>query len=252
MIGLQLPYVLGAIHDYTLPQLLLYGALFSGLVIVLRVAWMFPGARLATLIRNRILRQKRFMPSARGILIVGWMGMRGVIALAAAIALPRALQDGQAFVQRDLIIFLAFSVIFVTLVLQGLTLPLLVRALGLADAPGPDPEQESARREMLMAALAHLPRSRGADESEFGMLYEKLSGQYQQRLTALSGDEKNERAVVSKHHRRHNHLVRQLLRVEWHTAVRLRNEGRINDETLRELEYELDLRELQTTDGMPR
>src|SRR5262245_15402792 len=251
IIGLQLPYVLAAIHDYTLAQLLLYGALFSGLVILLRVAWMFPGALLATLIRNHILHQKRFMPSARGILIVGWTGMRGVIALAAAIALPRVLQDGQPFAQRNLIIFLAFSVIFVTLVLQGLTLPFLVRALGLAAAPGPDLEQQSARREMLIAALAHLQSSRRTDESEFETLYEHLSGQYQQRLSSLSRDEKKERAI-SEHHRRHGELVRDLLRVERQTVVRLRNEGRINDETLRELEHELDLREVQTPDATLR
>ena len=249
--GLQLPYVLDAIHDYTLPQLLLYGALFSGLVILLRVVWMFPGALLAQLIRNHILRQKRFMPSARGILIVGWTGMRGVIALAAAIALPRVLGDGQPFAQRNLIIFLAFSVIFVTLVLQGLTLPALVRALGLTVAPEPNDEQESARREMLTAALAYLQKSRKTDESEFGVLYEDLSGHYQQRLSALSGEGDKETAALSKHRRRHNRLMRELLRVERQTAVRLRNEGRINDETLRELEHELDLREVQTPEGMP-
>ena len=244
IIGLQLPYVLAAIHDYTLPQLLLYGALFSGLVILLRLVWMFPGAFLAKLIRNHVLHQKRFMPTARGILIVGWTGMRGVIALAAAIALPQMLENGQPFAQRNLIIFLAFSVIFVTLVLQGLTLPPLVRALGLAIAPGPNREEESARREMLQAALAYLQKVREKDGEEFQALYEDLAGHYQQRLTALSGEADKERAAVSKHHRRHNSLVRELLRVERQTAVRLRNEGHINDETLRELEQELDFRQV--------
>jgi CPA1 family monovalent cation:H+ antiporter len=243
IIGLQLPHVLAAIPDYTLPQLLLYGSLFSGLVILLRLIWMFPGAFLAQLIRTHVLRQKRFMPSARAILIVGWTGMRGVIALAAAIALPQVLENGQPFVQRNLIIFLAFSAIFVTLVLQGLTLPSLVRALGLAVAPEPNREEESARREMLKAALAHLQRSRSKDEDEFGAVYEDLAGHYQQRLTALSEGDGQEGTTASKHHRRHTRLQRELLRVERQTAVRLRNEGHINDETLRELEHELDLRE---------
>lgn len=235
----------------TLSQLVLYGALFSGLVILLRVVWMFPGAFLAQLIRTHILHQKRFKPSAQGILIVGWTGMRGVIALAAAIALPQVLENGQPFAQRNLIIFLAFSVILVTLVLQGLTLPPLVRALGLAVAPGPNREEESARREMLEAALTYLQRSRKKDGDEFVALYEDLTGHYQQRLTVLSGEEDEERAAVSKHHRRHNRLVRELLRVERQTAVRLRNEGHINDETLRELERELDLREVDL-EGAPQ
>jgi monovalent cation/hydrogen antiporter len=243
LIGLQLPYVLAAIRDYTLPQLLLYGALFSGLVIMLRIIWIFPGAFIAQLIRRRILGQRDFKTTPAGILIVGWTGMRGVIALAAAIALPEVLANGHPFAQRHLIIFLAFSAIFVTLVLQGLTLPPLVRALGLAAVPGPNREEESARREMLQAALTYLQRSREREEGEFDALYEDLTGHYQQRLTAFSAEETKESASVARDHRRHNRLVRDLLRVERQTAVRLRDEGHINDETLRELQHELDLRE---------
>src|SRR6185437_15914084 len=103
---------------------------------------MFPGAFLAYWIRTRILHQEVSCPSAAGVLILGWTGMRGVIALAAAIALPQTLANGAPFPQRNLIIFLAFSVIFTTLVLQGLTLPVLVRLLGLAETRGPNKEEE--------------------------------------------------------------------------------------------------------------
>jgi CPA1 family monovalent cation:H+ antiporter len=95
------------------------------------------------------LHQDAPLPPARQIFIVGWTGMRGVISLAAAIALPQTLANGAPFVQRDLIIFLTFSVILVTLVLQGLTLPPLVRALGLAGASGRNCEEEEARRIIL-------------------------------------------------------------------------------------------------------
>jgi hypothetical protein len=97
---------------------------------------------------------------------------------------------------------------------------------------------------MLQAALAYLQKVREKDGEEFQALYGDLAGHYQQRLAALSGEADKERAAVSKHHRRHNRLVRELLRVERQTAVRLRNEGHINDETLRELEQELDFREV--------
>jgi Na+/H+ antiporter len=243
ILGLQLPYILGAIHDYTLKQLLLYAGLFSALVILLRMMWAFPGAFLAHQIRTRILHQKDFIFVPKGVLIVGWTGMRGVVALAAAISLPQALENGQPFAQRDLIIFLTFSVIFVTLVLQGLTLPPLVRVLGLAAMPGRNTEEESARRQMLEAALAHLQESREQDGPELEAFYEDLAGHYQHRLTALSAEEDNESAGTMTDHRRHQRLVRESLRVERETAVRLRNERQINDETLRELEHELDLRE---------
>src|SRR4029077_10915785 len=131
LIGLQLPHVLAGIRGYSLPRLLLYGALFSAIVIVLRLLWMYPGASIAYLIRTRLLHQTYTMPSAKQVFVVGWTGMRGVVALAAAIALPETISDGTLFPQRNLIIFLTFSVILVTLVLQGLTLPPLIRALGL-------------------------------------------------------------------------------------------------------------------------
>jgi Na+/H+ antiporter len=252
LIGLQLPHVLAGIHEYRLSTLLLYGALFSGLVIVLRLLWMFPGARLANLIRTRILHQNEKLPSWRGLLVVGWTGMRGVIALAAAIALPETLANGNPFPQRDLIVFLAFSVIFVTLVLQGLTLPFVIRVLGVPGSSKDenDEEEKLARREMLDAALAHLEESRKGDESEFQEIYDDLTGHYRHRLAAVSGKDNPEDGLRPDHRERHTRLLRDLLRVERQTALRLRNQGRINDETLRQLEYELDLREANPSAGV--
>src|SRR5262249_7342973 len=152
-LGLQFPYVLEGTRDHSLRELLLYGAIFSALLILLRLIWVFPGARLSYFIRRRVLHQGDRLPPARQIFSVGWTGMRGVIALAAAIALPHRLANGAPFAQRELIIFLAFSVILVTLVLQGLTLAPLIRALGLAGAPGRNTEAEEARRIILEAAL---------------------------------------------------------------------------------------------------
>jgi Na+/H+ antiporter len=242
LIGLQLPYVLAGIHEYSMRQLLLYGVIFSAFVILLRILWVFPGAYAARFIRSTIFQQNRLFPKARGILIVGWTGMRGVISLAAAIALPQMLKNGQPFAQRNLIIFLTFSVIFVTLVLQGLTLPPLVRALGLASTSERNEEEESARREMIQAGLAHLRRSREAHDNEFAGVYDDLENHYDHRLHAVSQEE-TEEPGDSARHRKHTELVRELLAVERQTAVRLRNQNRINDETLRQLEHELDLRE---------
>jgi CPA1 family monovalent cation:H+ antiporter len=247
LIGLQLPYALAGIHGYSLGTLVLYGALFSGLVIALRVIWVFPGAFVSQLIRTRVLHQSIKPPKARAILVLGWAGMRGVIALAAAIALPQTLADGSPFPQRNLIIFLAFSVILVTLVGQGLTLPWLVRTLRVFDPPGPNLEEEAARREVLQAALAHLENSRKKAETEFDAIYEDLAGHYRQRLAALTGKEDTETGTSPLHQKHLSRLSRDLLRIERQTAVRLRNEGQINDATLRQLEYELDLREAAPT-----
>jgi monovalent cation/hydrogen antiporter len=245
LIGLQLPVVREGIRNYSLGSLLLYGCLFSALVIVLRLLWVFPGATLAYWIRRRVLHQNERRPPARQIFVTGWTGMRGVIALAAALSLPERLADGTPFPQRNLIIFLTFSVILVTLVLQGLTLPALIRALGLAGAAGPNCEETEARRIMAEAALDRLERvSRDVDPS-LAPLYEDLKEHYRRRLSALhqSGGNQDEAEVDQKAYERFLEVSLELLQAERETAVRLRNDGRINDEVLRQLLNELDLSE---------
>lgn len=246
LIGLQLPYVLEAIKDHNLRNLILYGMGFSAFLIALRLIWMFPGAYFANLIRRRILHQDERMPGTRQIFVVGWTGMRGVISLAAAFALPQTLANGSPFAQRNMIIFLAFSVILVTLVLQGLTLPVFIRLLGLAGTAVPHNEEREARRVILEAALAHLDQARKGNDPGTAEAYEDLSQHYRHRLAALSetGDEAEEKSAFG-FYQRFVDLSRELLRVERQTAVQLRNQRRINDELLRELERELDLNDAQ-------
>jgi CPA1 family monovalent cation:H+ antiporter len=208
---------------------------------------MFPATRLSYWIRTRILRQSYPMPSAKQIFVVGWTGMRGVVALAAAIALPELLPDGSSFPQRNLIIFLTFSVILVTLVLQGLTLPPLIRALGLAGKSGTDGEEEEARRIITSTALTHLESARGQDLEDFVAVYDDLARRYTRRLASLSRENSEADGMSNQELARYRKILGELLRLERRTAVRLRNEGRINDEVLRKIEHELDLSETRLT-----
>jgi Na+/H+ antiporter len=244
LIGLQLPYVLENIRDHNLGRLIAYAAGFSGFLILLRLIWMFPGAYFANLIRRRILHQQEPLPGVRRIFVIGWTGMRGVISLAAAIALPQTIAGGAPFMQRNMIIFLAFSVILVTLVLQGLTLPPLIRALGLADASESSSEEEEkdARRTILQAALQYLDEAREKAKPEASEVYDDISQHYRSRLASLSEDMTlSADGVRPGFHKQYVDVSRKLLKVERQTAVRLRNERRISDELLRELEHELDL-----------
>ena len=243
LIGLQLPYVLAGIRGYGRGRLLLYGALFSGIVIVLRLLWIYPGAHVAYFIRTRILRQSYALPSAKQIFVVGWTGMRGVVALAAAIALPEVLANGAPFPQRNMIVFLTFCVILVTLVLQGLTLPPLIRALGLAGKGGDDGEEDEARRIITSTALSHLESARAEDLEDFAAVYDDLARRYTHRLASLNKENGEESGMTNRELGRYRKILSELLRVERKTAVRLRNEGRINDEVLRKIEHELDLSE---------
>jgi CPA1 family monovalent cation:H+ antiporter len=253
LIGLQLPFVRAGIRGYGLGALLLSGAAVSALVIVLRLAWVFPGARFSYLIRRRVLGQDEHVPPARQLLVVGWTGMRGVIALAAAMSLPRTVAGGAPFPQRNLIVFLTFCVILATLVVQGLTLPPLIRLLGLAGAAGPACEETEARRIGIQAALDHLDRTRPAAQPDLQPIYDDLALHYRQRLADLTGEASTAKGirVQPDHDARFRDLSRELAQTERETAIRLRDEGRINDEVLRQLERELDLTETRLQPARP-
>jgi CPA1 family monovalent cation:H+ antiporter len=242
LIGLQLPSIRAAIRGYSLAALLVDGAIFSAMLILLRLASVFPSARLSYVLRTRIGHQHEQPPGARAIFVIGWTGMRGVVSLAAALSLPAVLADGSPFPQRNLIVFLTFCVIVVTLVLQGATLPPLIRALGLAGTQGPNCEELEARRIVIAAALSHLEEAKVRDSEDVAVFYEDLAGHYRQRQVALSIHDADQEAAVAESNRFRD-LSLEALTVERETAVRLRNEGRINDEVLRRIERELDLNE---------
>jgi monovalent cation/hydrogen antiporter len=246
MIGLQLPFVLAGIREYRMSQLLLYGAIFSALLIALRVIWLYPGALFANIVRRRVFHQNERYPSRKSIFIVGWTGMRGVIALAAALSLPEMLSNGTPFPQRNLIIFLTFCVILVTLVLQGLTLAPLIRFLGLAGQSGPEEEEREARRIILEEALKHIKERREASESQnhhLAAAFDDALTKYKRRLSAVTGQSYEQHGIDAEDHAHIVDLGRQLVQIERETAVRLRNEGLISDQVLRQIEYELDLNE---------
>ena len=216
--------------------------LFSLLLILfLRLFWVFPGAHAAHFIRTRLLHQNEKRPEARQVFVVGWTGMRGVLALAAAMSLPRTVANGSPFPHRDLIVFLTFSVILVTLVLQGLTLPWLIRVLGLDAGSGPNCEQQKGRRLVLQAALTRLDDMRQSDPSVVTEQYEDLVRHYEHRLASIGDDHQG--TTHAQQYFRFVDLSRALLDVEREAALRLWDEGRIADEVLREMEYEMDLNE---------
>jgi CPA1 family monovalent cation:H+ antiporter len=253
LIGLQLPYVMAGIEGYSRWTLLKYGMAFSVVLIVLRLVWMYPAAMLATLIRRRLKMEGTEFPPAKSVFVLGWTGMRGVVALAAAISLPETLADGRPFTQRNLIVFLTFSVILVTLVVQGLTLPPLIRWLGLAGnvetspkgLPGVTGEERVARCALLMAAIVHLEKgARGAKNHTEEHVFEDLLHRYKHRLEAIQEEQAEESGQgAGASWWKERELVQSTLKVERGTLIRLRDEGEIGDDVLRELEAELDLAE---------
>ncbi len=246
LIGLQLPYILGGISEYSHWTLLKYGLAFSVVLILLRLIWMFPSVLLSRLVRTRLLHQHLARMNVREVFVVGWTGMRGVVALAAAISLPVALGDGSRFAQRDLIIFLTFSTIFVTVVVQGLTLAPLIRALNLtAAAPGCD-EEVAARRTVLQQVITYLESeeisARTADDKHG---YEDLLDRYRDRLESLEPAPVTADAPKSDPElfRQRRKLYLETVQMQRRILLRLRDQGEIGDDVQRRLERELDLSE---------
>jgi CPA1 family monovalent cation:H+ antiporter len=146
-----------------------------------------------------------------------------------------------------LIVFLAFSVVVWTLVAQGLSLASLIRALGLAGGSGPNCEEQEASRIAIQAALAHLEETRGHDRPEYGEVYDDLAQHYRERLDALAGAGALDGGpdVQPLHYHKRRALSHELVGVQRRVLLRLRRDGRINDQVLREMERDLDLQEAQ-------
>jgi Na+/H+ antiporter len=253
LIGLQFPLVLHGMRPYNWPDLLGTAAFVSLLLIGLRMIWMYPGSRIAWLIRHKLLKQKMAAPNNRQLAVLGWSGLRGVLTLAAALSLPEATESGAAFPHRATIIFLAFSVILVTLVGQGLTLPWLTRRLGVCAPSGTSEEENGARRALATAAMNRLEQMLhevdDSDESAKARYTMKLlQDSYQRRLEALEEADASESRSAGKTlldlnlYTEFSGKVRETERSE---LYRLQSTGAIGDGTARKLERELDLLELR-------
>jgi CPA1 family monovalent cation:H+ antiporter len=244
LIGLQLPYVVAGIRgEYGLRTLLEYGAIFSVILIALRMIWVFPAVKIASSLRRWTGHMEK-QPQPREIFVIGWTGMRGVLALAAAISVPATLASGTPFASRNLIVFLAFCVILVTLVVQGLTLPSLIRILGLAGATGMSVEEKEARRIALEEAISYLEEGRKQRGDGFFHAFDDLLDRYQHRLALVkTGHDEEDEKNGAGTYRQVIEVAEGAVRAEPRAIIRLRDEGRISDDVLRTMERELDLEE---------
>lgn len=248
LIGLQLPEVLRALSGRSTAQLVWYALVMSLAVILVRILWVFPATYLPRLLFPSI-RQHDPYPSWRHVAVVAWTGMRGVVSLAAALALPMTVQDGSPFPGRDLILFLTFIVILATLVLQGLSLPAFIRGLGITGDDIAEKEETSARLKANRAALARIDEIAASEEIPAAII-ERLRAEYEDRIQQLeSTDHDNgqvSRGLFSSNYER---ISRQALRVERDTILKLRNQRVINDEVLRRIQRDIDLAEARLGDG---
>jgi CPA1 family monovalent cation:H+ antiporter len=241
--GFQMRALLEKSREFAALDILSATLLVAAIVIVARFVWVYPASYLPRFFSAQLRRRDPY-PSWRSVFVIGFTGVRGAVSLAAALALPYALPDGESFPYRDMILFVTFGVILITLVGLGLTLPVVVKLLGvtrvgyreqLAEHEG----EIAARREALGAALASLDAMTN-DRELTDEVMKLLRARHQTRASLLPdplGSPEHEASAIGIA------LVRELIAVERRFIHMQLRDGRITDEARRRIERDLDLEE---------
>jgi CPA1 family monovalent cation:H+ antiporter len=234
LIGLQLRAILDSLGGDSLGFLLGTAAAISAVVIGTRFVWGWTMPYVIRALDRRVSQRERRV-GWRPRMVISWSGMRGAVSLAAALALPASTP------QRDLLVFLTFSVILATLVLQGLTLPRLIRALGIHDDGAEANEELRARLAATQAALARIEELGTEDWTRDDTL-QRMTGLYdyrRRRLKARAG--KIEDDGYEDRSTAYQRVVREVLDAQRRAIVGLRNDGTISNDVMHRIERELDL-----------
>jgi CPA1 family monovalent cation:H+ antiporter len=246
LIGLQLPGIVESIRDdpaMTVGRLTTYTLIIALVTIVVRFVWVYVAGFMPSFGRHQATPPSSDLRGVRPLFLMSWSGMRGIVSLAGAMALP--LSEGYQFPHRDQVIFITFGVILVTLVGQGLTLPLVIRALKLGADDDEEREEALARRELAYAALARLETMVLMGEASKELVdgvresYELRVQRFNHRLTETNEMELADPCadVVD--------VELEAIEAERLTLIKLRDDDLIADEILRRVQNELDLAELR-------
>src|SRR5687767_308501 len=263
LIGLQLPSIIKGLGNYPFWEILGYGLLISLVTIVVRIIWVFSGASWQNVFKKKrkstdlLPENNKQDDTWKNVLVVAWTGTRGVISLAAALALPLVLQDGTPFPKRHSIIFLSFVVIFVTLVVQGLSLPLLIRWLRIKPQDNTAAEEKELQLYLASSTLHFIEQELPVPldnklqqqlKNKYELLVHDLTKEIHRHKEAKRKDEQvnikptdallNARLEISK-------FQRALL-------LKLHKEGEFSDAVIRKVERVMDLDEMKLNMQVPK
>jgi monovalent cation/hydrogen antiporter len=240
LIGLQLRTILESLTAGSLRSIVRGSLVVSGTVILVRILWVFISACISRAF-GRGLQTRAPHPPWQEPALISWLGIRGGISLAAALAIPTSLADGLPFPGRNEILFLTFAVILATLVLQGLSLPALLRRLHFPEGDEERMEESRAREAITGVALDFLTSAAKRDGIHQGAV-EQLLDSYRRRAQrfeiARKADSDNPDA---RHMKQLISLERELIPIQRITLIDLRDRGVISDGVLRRFQMLLDL-----------
>lgn len=245
LIGLELPVIIAEMKGASLRQAIHYALLITSMVIAIRIILVYLALYLPRWISPRI-RKKEKQPGLKLPFIIGWAGMRGVVSLAAALAIPLTLPGGETFPFRNLILFVTFVVILVTLVFQGLTLPLFIRWLDVREEDERIPEEEqieAIRTTLGKAAIAYLDQNYAFEMQQYETIA-RIKEQLAQGLAASEhnqdGEGKNQAHTVRSLNKK---IMLELITLRRQHLQTMRLTHQFDDNVIRILESNLDLEE---------
>jgi CPA1 family monovalent cation:H+ antiporter len=242
LIGLQLPGIIDALGDSKITSLVRDGMVLLLAVIAVRFLWVYPATYLPRKLSRR-LRERDPAPSPKVVMLVAWTGMRGAVSLAAALAIPATVDGGGVFPDRDEVTFLVYTVILGSLLLEGLTLPGMIRRLGLGDGHIEERQEDRARLAAARAGLARIEELQESDEDWISPgQVSRLRGIYRYRVrrfgARMDGDRDGRLEETTLNYQR---LRREVLEAEREELLRLVRAGEIGEEAMRRIERDLDL-----------
>ena len=243
LIGLQLPSIIKGLGNDSIFSAIWYAVLISLITIAIRIIWVFPGAYIPRIL-FRSIRKTEPRPSKKMVFLVAWSGMRGVVSLASALAIPLTLNDGTVFPHRNLLLFITFVVILFTLVLQGLSLPWLIRKLKIEE-PNSETEEEvelAIRLQMADAALDHL-NNNYADEIKNIEAYQRVRDKYDRMAKNTYKRLIEGQADSIDFLPGYRQMLKELIAVKRASLERLKKEDLYSIDLIRNKEWELDLEE---------
>lgn len=244
LIGLELPVIVAALDGYSIKEAIHYGLIISAIVIIARIILVYVVTFLPRLLSPKI-RASEQNPGLKLPFIIGWAGMRGVVSLASALAIPLTLANGDAFPHRNLILFITFIVILVTLVFQGLTLPIFLRLLKVEETEDHvpfDQQKEAIRLQLAKESVTFLNQKYHQEMKEFETIA-RIKEQLERSIQATEQTLSEQKEQVASVRKLYGKIMLDLITMRRMELNKLRATKQYDDEVIRDLESSLDLEE---------
>lgn len=247
LIGLEWPVVLENLQSYSVSELIIYGSVLTIVVMAIRLIWIFPSAYLPRALFPSI-KKKDPMPPAKLLFALGWVGMRGIVSLAAALAIPRHNLPAGFAQHVNLIIFLVYFVVVATLIVPAITLPILIRMLGLSNADELEEKMHQEAKARLNAldeitkTITTMKENENIPEQVFQEFVKQIQRKHKVIQTQLNPAPYS---LLQDDYLIYKKLLFAAIRAERNALMNLRRQGEIHDEIFWSLSNELDIEEVR-------